>query len=571
MTAFLIILIALLAIALVIFGTWFFSYRADGKCPVCALRRIGRGRLTIDVKDIPDYKGRPTPIMGWSSWNLLRNHIDEEKIYATAKAMVESGLADAGYEYINIDDCWQSSLRDADGKLQGDLEAFPSGMEALCKKINDLGLKMGIYSSNGTLTCEDMPASLGNEELDAKTFASWGVEFVKYDFCHNRIITGSTPIIEFADISKPGMSSEIRLRPDHAKYTGKAREVRCDDLPSKRGMGLLNHGAGTATFTVSVPLEGDYVLTVHYHKATVHRKQYLQVVINGRVYEMHFPSGFSMSHDAKAQIQIRLDAGDNRITFRNPVVTMADSSYIQYKRMGEALRYASAAWAAFTKTEEKPITFSICEWGWSHPWHWGAKAGNMWRTTMDITPKWRRIKSIYNKSVELYKYASPSHINDPDMLEVGNGKLTVDENRAHFALWCMMAAPLVLGNDLRKLTDMSNQSRVLLETVTNKSLILIDQDPLVKPAKRIKKSPFMDILARPLANGDTALCFFNKTKKAKPIQYEIDALEEYEYLRFKKAPGQYEIHDLWSDDRYNDTVITATIPAHGVAVYRISQ
>ena len=387
MTA-LICLIAIVAIIIVVFLTWLLSYRADGKCPTCALKHLGRGKLTIDIKDEPNYDNNvsPTPIMGWSSWNLLRNHIDEDAIYDTAKAMRDSGLAAAGYEYINIDDCWQSTMRDSDGKLQGDLEAFPSGIEELCTRVNSLGLKLGIYSSNGTLTCEDMPASLGNEELDAKTFASWGIEYVKYDFCHNKKLTGSTPIIEFADINKPGERSEIRLRPDHAKYTGKAKEVKCDELPSKRGMGLINHGAGTASFNVDVPMSGDYIMTIHYHKSILHGRQYLQVVINGRLYEVYMPSGFSMSHDAKVQLEVKLDSGDNKITFQNPVVTMADSSYIQYKRMGDALRDASRAWAAFTGGEEKPITFSICEWGFAHPWNWGRKAGNMWRTTMDITP-----------------------------------------------------------------------------------------------------------------------------------------------------------------------------------------
>ena len=166
MTAFTIFILAVLAIALVAFCTWFFASIADGKCPMCALKHIGRGKLTIDIKKEPNYENNvsSTPIMGWSSWNLLRNHIDEDAIYDTAKAMVDSGLAEAGYEYINIDDCWQSSMRDEDGKLQADLEAFPSGIEALCKRVNALGLKLGIYSSNGTLTCEDMPASLGNDD-----------------------------------------------------------------------------------------------------------------------------------------------------------------------------------------------------------------------------------------------------------------------------------------------------------------------------------------------------------------------------------------------------------------------
>ena len=166
----LIVIAAIIAVVLVAFLSWFLSSLAEGKCPLCAMKQMKKSKLTIDVSNEADYDNAvsPLPIMGWSSWNTLRNHISEDSIYETAKVLKESGLADAGYQYVNIDDCWQSTFRDENGRLQGDLESFPSGMDALCKKINALDLKMGIYSSNGTLTCEDMPASLGNEELDAE-------------------------------------------------------------------------------------------------------------------------------------------------------------------------------------------------------------------------------------------------------------------------------------------------------------------------------------------------------------------------------------------------------------------
>ena len=184
-------------------------------------------KITIDYKKDEDYNGgSKTPIMGWSSWNSLRNHIDEDTILDMAKAMVDTGLADAGYKYVNIDDCWQSSMRDENGMLQGDLESFPSGMAQVGRKINQLGLKMGLYTSNGTLTCEDLPASLGNEEIDAKTFASWGVEFFKYDFCHHKYISGKTPIIEYVGISRKGEREFVKLTPDRAKYTGRAKAIK---------------------------------------------------------------------------------------------------------------------------------------------------------------------------------------------------------------------------------------------------------------------------------------------------------------------------------------------------------
>ncbi len=572
MTPAIIIICSILAILLVIFITWFLAMKADGKCPLCILKSFGRRKLTIDLSKENDYSNRAaqTPIMGWSSWNTLRNHIDEDSIYDTAKAMVDTGLADAGYKYVNIDDCWQSSMRDQDGKLQGDLETFPSGMEALCTKINDLGLKMGLYSSNGTNTCEDLPASLGNEELDAKTIASWGVEYWKYDFCHHKNLSGSVPIIEYIDISRFGHHSEYRLEPKMAKFTGRAKVVKCNDLPTKKGIGFLNHGAGTASFSLSVLDEGWYVMTIHFHKNLLNRKQYMQVIINGKLYEVHFPSGRSFTPDARVQLEIRLTSGENIITLQNPIVTMADSSYTQYRRMGEALKEASSAWALFTKTEEKPITYSICEWGFAAPWNWGAKAGNMWRTTMDIFPNWRSIVHIYNRTIKLYEHASPGHVNDPDMLEVGNGKLTAEENKAHFSLWCMMAAPLVLGNDLRKLVNPSKENSILLGILTNPNLIEIDQDELVKPAKKIGKQGSIDIIARPLANGDTALCFFNKSNKKRPIEFKISELDKEKYLNFRRSNNGYDIHDLWSDSTITHDTINANVPKHGVKVYRIS-
>ena len=453
--------------------------------------------------------------------------------------------------------------------MQGDLESFPSGMEALCKRLNALDFKMGIYSSNGTMTCEDMPASLGNEELDAKTFASWGVEYVKYDYCHNEVVSGSTPIIEYIDVSKRGESAQIRLRPEHAKLAGRAKVVKCSDLPSKQGIGFLNHAAGSASYELDVPIGGEYIFTIHYNKNVIHSKQYLQVIANGEVYEVFFPKGKAFTHDARIQLEVRLTSGDNHIKLCNPIVTRADSVYIQYKKMGDALKNASKAWAIFNESEEKPITYSICEWGFNNPWIWGRKAGNMWRTTLDITPHWKRIISIYKKNIKLFRYSGPGHVNDPDMLEVGNGKLTLEENKSHFTLWCMMAAPLVLGNDIRNLLDGSKKSGAILKILTNNSLILIDQDPLVKSAKLIKKLQGVDVLARPLANGDIAICFFNKGRKRKLVEFELYSLREQKYLDLAKS-ASYEIHDLWSGEREQGDVIKTAVEKHGVKVYRIS-
>ena len=118
-----------------------------------------------------------TPPMGWASWNLFRHNINENIIKEIAKAMKDAHLDELGYQYVNVDDCWMSSMRDESGKLQGDLATFPSGIKSLVEAVNSYGLKMGIYTSNGTLTCEDLPSSLYHERIDAETFAEWGVEY----------------------------------------------------------------------------------------------------------------------------------------------------------------------------------------------------------------------------------------------------------------------------------------------------------------------------------------------------------------------------------------------------------
>ena len=121
--------------------------------------------------------------MGWNSWNKFACHVDEQLIEATADAMVASGMRDAGYQYVIIDDCWQVS-RDADGNIVADPAAFPHGMKALADYVHAKGLKFGIYTDAGTKTCEGRPGSLGHEEQDAQTYAAWGVDYVKFDWCN---------------------------------------------------------------------------------------------------------------------------------------------------------------------------------------------------------------------------------------------------------------------------------------------------------------------------------------------------------------------------------------------------
>ena len=407
-----IILLAIAAILLVWFVAWFIITRVNGNCPLCAMEKIAHpSKLTMDTTDAPNYGGATVPPMGWSSWNTFRQNINQDLILEVAEAMEASGLAEAGYNYINLDDCWHSSVRDEMGRLQGDLGTFSMGIPALIKQLNSRGFKVGLYSSNGALTCEDLPASLGHERLDAKTLASWGCEFFKYDFCHHHVLKGDVPIIENLQLNLPGTTEPaLILLPGEAEFTGKGRVVKCSDLPSGQGIGMIGYGSGTAGFRFSVEAGGTYALTLAYNKSLCFHQRYLRIrVNNGKEHELLFPTTKGASPTGRIQLTVELQSGENHLLLYNPVVTRADSSYLQYARMGRELQEATKEWAVITGEEERPIIYSICEWGFAYPYKWGAKAGNMWRTTPDIMPKWLSIKTIYEHNVRL----SLIHISEP--------------------------------------------------------------------------------------------------------------------------------------------------------------
>ncbi len=576
MTA-LIIILVIVVVIIAAFAAWFISYMKKGGCPICALKKIRfPSKLTINIENEPQYANNAakTPPMGWSSWNTFRQNISDELICETAIAMKRSGLADAGYKYINIDDCWQSSMRDENGRLQADLEKFPLGMADLISRINSIGMKVGLYSSNGTLTCEDMPASLGNEALDAYTVALWGCEYFKYDFCHHKIMNGGAPAVEAIEVSRPGNKAELTLYPRDAKFDGRAQIINMNKLKSKKAIGRLNHGAGTATFHPTVQENGEYVLTFRFCKTFCLKDKYLRVTVNGRHYGVTFPATNAASATGRAQVIVQMKAGANEITIGNPIITMADSSYIQYRRMGQALIDGADRAAKKRGTIIKPIIYSICEWGFNFPWVWGAKAGNLWRTTTDIRPKWKVIDKYYRHNIKLYKDAYPGAWNDPDMLEVGNGTLSENENKTHFALWCMMASPLILGNDVRKFIDDNgnvNANDKILNIVKNRELIKVDQDVLGKGAKLIKSEHKIDIIARPLSNRDLAVCFYNRSNNDRGISYDLGELANDEYLDLIPNQLSYELHDLWTGESFKAKTVSISLEKHASKVFRLVQ
>ncbi|XP_022725696.1 alpha-galactosidase 1-like isoform X1 [Durio zibethinus] len=146
-----------------------------------------------------------TPPMGWNSWNHFGCNIDEKMIKETADALVSTGLSKLGYVYVNIDDCWAEISRDDEGNLVPKKSTFPSGIKALADYVHSKGLKLGVYSDAGYFTCSKrMPGSLGHEEQDAKTFASWGIDYLKYDNCHN---DGSKPIERYPVMTRALMKA----------------------------------------------------------------------------------------------------------------------------------------------------------------------------------------------------------------------------------------------------------------------------------------------------------------------------------------------------------------------------
>ena len=534
--------------------------KRNGMCPICFVKRFFNVPSKVSEVYPADFYcngAALTPPMGWSSWNTFRNRIDENLIYDTAVAMKEKGLVDAGYHFVNIDDNWVDNARDDEGRIQADKLTFPNGIPALVEKVNAMGISLGVYSSNGTATCEDLTASLYHEWTDAYTFAKWGVEYFKYDFCHNIPLSEYAPLVYAVTISKNGIGRTYDCK--EAELSGLARYMKKKGFDGKYVSGL-DRREGAMTFdNIEVEEDGVYNVTVHIVKHGQYEKC-LMLEANGIEREvLIFPSQKRFNTTAKFTVSMRLKKGKNTLKLFNPIGTRADSAMLQYVNMGRQLKKATEKVARDAGKPEKPITFSICEWGFNQPYKWGRYAGNLWRTTPDIRPIWPWIKILYNHTVKLYKYAGVGGWNDPDMLEVGNGKLTFEQNRSHFALWCMMCAPLILGNDLRNISD------DVLKIVKNPDLIAINQDALGVPAKRVVKGT-VDVLVKPLADGSVAVCAFNKGGKKK-YNLNLKKVLSDEYARCKKTEN-FVATNLWDkSETTTNGVISVSVNKHDSAVF----
>ncbi|MEP6927743.1 MAG: glycoside hydrolase family 27 protein, partial [Ginsengibacter sp.] len=240
-----------------------------------------------------------------------------------------------------------------------------------------------------------------------------------------------------------------------------------------------------------------------------------------------------------------------------------------YTTMSKALRKAG-----------RPIIFSLCEWGDNKPWDWAENVGQLWRTTGDITAKFDGfidhgtykdlgVMLIADKQSGLRKYAGPGHWNDPDMLEVGNG-MRVNEDKAHFSLWSMLAAPLIAGNDLRKMTKETN------EILTNKEVIAIDQDIAGMEGFRYKVKDSLEIWARPLSEDNWAFCFLNRSAKPIKINYnwEDELITDTVFNKTMNAKDHtYKIRNVWTKSIAGDTKkpLAAMLSSHDVLMLRLSK
>ncbi|MFD8718911.1 glycoside hydrolase family 27 protein [Streptomyces sp. NPDC059629] len=206
----------------------------------------------------------------------------------------------------------------------------------------------------------------------------------------------------------------------------------------------------------------------------------------------------------------------------------------------------------------RPILYSLCNWGQENVWTWGADVGNSWRTTGDISPTFSSMLSIFHSNVGLASYAGPGHWNDPDMLEVGNGSMTAAESRSEFSLWAEMAAPLIAG------TNIPSASASTLSVLTNSRVIAVDQDSLGKQGTMVSSSGGLDVLAKPLANGDVSVALFNETGSTATITTTASAIG-------KTGASAYTLTDLWSGASSTTSgTISASVPAHGTVMYRVA-
>jgi alpha-galactosidase len=229
----------------------------------------------------------------------------------------------------------------------------------------------------------------------------------------------------------------------------------------------------------------------------------------------------------------------------------------------------------------RPIVFSICEWGDNQPWTWAKDVGHLWRITGDITncfdcevnhgswSSWGVMKIIEMRK-DIRKYAGPGHWNDPDMLEVGNG-MSAGEDRAHFSLWCILAAPLIAGNDLRAM------NKETTDILTNREVIAIDQDSLGIQGFRYNNDVGgLEVWVKPLQRGDWAVCFLNRTLKSQKMSFDWSKIvigDDLSGMTLNSNETTYSLRDLWKMKNLGTTqkTLVVEVPPMDVLLLRLTK
>ncbi len=511
-------------------------------------------------------KKKGLPAMGWNSWNAFGSANTEELTKTMADKFLELGLDKLGYKYIILDDGCYKPAR-IDGKLSNEPVKFPSGFKALSDYVHSKGLKFGMYNDIGTNLCAGAAVgTCGHEDVDAASYMEWGVDFLKVDNCYylwdNATFSNAenaryvyAPNIRSIRIEGKGLKNGIELSAaKNGKITGRGARLEnnvATNIGTFDGTGPENTPVGLQSgeleFEVEVPSAGEYKLYVEYATGREPGQgEWLQVAVTNIEQDGLFFDGFLPATENKdsfglsPDISIQLNEGKNIIRLMNH--RRQENTLSSYAKLLEEINKIKP---------DNDLVFSTCEWGKTQPQNWAYKVANSWRILNDITfavgapgnpgkGNWvdgytPSVTSQYNKAVIMDEFAGLNKgWNDPDMLMIGMDGLTPEMNRTHFAMWCMMNSPLMLGMDLRRV----QKDDWMYNIITNEKLIALNQDMLGVQAKRIKavfkrgnglakvenpatsysrNNDRLDILAKPLYDGSIAISFFNLSQT---ITYE---------------------------------------------------
>ena len=546
-----------------------------------------------DGKIFTGKKSSRLPAMGWNSWNAFGSGNTEALTRAMADCIVALGLDKLGYKYVVLDDgCYKSER--VDGKLSNEAVKFPAGFKALSDYIHANGLKFGMYNDIGTNLCAGAAVgTCGHEDVDAKSYIDWGVDFLKIDNCYYLWDNATFSNPENARfVFAPKIKSLIL---DGEKYDAvkngllTGASIQADEAGAfVFGIGTLD-GTNTGTspvglrsgeliFEVDSDCEKSVDLQVEYASGReVGIGEWLQVAVGyGQEVEYFYDDLLPETADkdtfvTSAPIKIHLKAGKNTIRIMNH--RRQENTLDSYAAMLEGLNKAKP---------DHELVLSMCEWGKTHPQNWAYKVGDSWRILNDITfqvgsdgnagvgrwvdPGTPSVTSQYNKAVVMDEFAGlEKGWNDPDMLMIGMNGLSLVQNKTHFTMWCMMNSPLMLGLDLRrvKLGD------ELYKIIANRELIALNQDALGVQAKRIfttvdcgSETPDkayiedinrIDILAKPLADGGIALSFINVSEEKWTGNLSV-SVKQIEKAFSKKlvSSNKFQVRDLWSGETWEN-------------------